>query len=1459
MRKIKFFLGLVLTMLAANVFAQNAEDGTYYLYNEESDLFYSRAANWGTAAVGDVYGYPVNLAFTDNVSKIIGADWTNTGLGANLFYDNGSPVSWTFTPSGGGYVIGDATLGQLKVNGEKVQLSFDPQGSVWKLYSKEQYEKRISDRYNAAKQKAMSDAGITNLENTELVDMTDKVKSAALAGSVDGWTKAFETSRGEHLVTNENGTESYERSGSLTQKVTGLEKGLYWVTIQAFYRNGSCADCVTRAATGYIYSTAYLKANGIYSRIKDWASDRVSDANPNSMPDASAAFADGKYLIDCYCYVGDNGELELQIGWPSFIGGGWFICKNLKLYQVKPLQKPEGKEVAIDRSNWSISAYAAPGSAIENANDGRITAAIDGNTSTFFHSDWKTGTGNGCPQSFLVDMGKEYEITKISFLPRQNGDGKGAIVNGRVYVYSADEVPFTDYSAITADNKAEALSAETLGAADLDIEWENKLSTAEKTASFATPAKGRYILVVADETTSNNNDRFLCCSEFNAFYIAQTADVKYTYTIDGTTFGEETFTVAVGSNRPTPKTAAPFKCTFDFSGVPATINASAEYTIPVVVGEDFPFEFSTSYDDAKWYTWRMRSGYAGFDGTNFPETASDSQPTNVKNMFAFVGSPVAFKVLTPMDKNLFLAGNDGEKATVTDEGATFYIHGMNDTEYTFAIDGKNGTVNDVQKSVGFWGSGNSYTDAGSKIYIDEAVGVQLYKVAFGEGSPESASVTLNGETLTPASVVKAFAVTSTPSLEDFQAAEIKYFKSELTLTGKTLTVNYVTTRPAEWVALGNLIAKAEATTLPTDNFGTDPGFYNQAAVEAFPAAIASAKAVHEFEYETEEEAIAAYNEQSAALSAAIASIQPLMPQVGKTYQLIIANPDFERLQGHKKAMYSDGTGLLWKQKDDTDKSFYWTVTAVDGQNVTFQNYGDGKYPKGYTTANQTIPVQDEPNYCLITSLGQGQFNITSNGSSAAFHAGDHSNGAGKNGRVMVWNAGLNSSSAWYIHETTDIMDFVEKVAEQVGSAKELSKDADKLIDAFTAYPYEWTTSTEQFSSNRPCPSEGNLNNLLDNNATTFFHSDWSGTFPNGAGHELYVSGLDAGVTKYDLYALRRSGAANDHVTQMEVYGGTVKVPENPNTQAAEFTIESGEEPLAIIDIPFVSGQPATASFDLGETGYEALCFRVTNTTTWNAENRGYFHFGDFHLFDQNRVIPAEYDIPATFKDRVIAKFAALNALLAEPVLSEEYAVLVEAAMAEAQMAYDEAVNNINYNRTFAGNTSTQVQITAGVKGSKGRVSVAFPEDEIVSALGVPNIDEAKQLTIDGLAGYKQNVAAKYITETGYRDINGKVCEKKEAAVQTQLYNGQFYVTPVVELDVTTPAINIYTVYTGNDKAYLFLVKVNVVAAEGDGATAIDGVNATVGASGIIYDLMGRKVSSVKRGQIYIVGGQKVMF
>lgn len=77
--------------------------------------------------------------------------------------------------------------------------------------------------------------------------------------------------------------------------------------------------------------------------------------------------------------------------------------------------------VAISRSGWKVQADS------EELDDEQApaTAAIDGNTTTYWHTAWEPAPNESddakLPHSLTVDLGSAHPITGFSYLPRQSG------------------------------------------------------------------------------------------------------------------------------------------------------------------------------------------------------------------------------------------------------------------------------------------------------------------------------------------------------------------------------------------------------------------------------------------------------------------------------------------------------------------------------------------------------------------------------------------------------------------------------------------------------------------------------------------------------------------------------------------------------------------------------------------------------------------------------------------------------------------------------------------------------------------------------------------------------------------------------------------------------------------------------------------------------------------------------
>lgn len=302
----------------------------YYLYDETTGLYFSRGGAGGTQNVADNFGFPL-------------LDKTNL----KATYKTNNRVVYQNT----------ATGGYLKVNADKSIATDATLGTatIWKQLTSARRNEQIAEQL--AKQEkevgALANIGVDKqslaqhaANDFKATDMTSNVVNAALSHNVNGWQVT-----GSTPVAIDNVMEVYENTTQLAQTVRRLPKGLYRVSLNAFYRNGFPDACVANANAGFKQmSNAYIEANGRITQIADWAGQRKTDIYPNWPNESNTCFNEGLYRNDLYTFVGDDGLLDIKIVSPSMVSGGWFCFSDLTLtyYGMNNEFTPEYVEIAAD-------------------------------------------------------------------------------------------------------------------------------------------------------------------------------------------------------------------------------------------------------------------------------------------------------------------------------------------------------------------------------------------------------------------------------------------------------------------------------------------------------------------------------------------------------------------------------------------------------------------------------------------------------------------------------------------------------------------------------------------------------------------------------------------------------------------------------------------------------------------------------------------------------------------------------------------------------------------------------------------------------------------------------------------------------------------------------------------------------------------------------------------------------
>jgi len=97
--------------------------------------------------------------------------------------------------------------------------------------------------------------------------------------------------------------------------------------------------------------------------------------------------------------------------------------------------EPETQTAVLSQAGWSLHGVDSEEVVATNNSAGR---AFDGNANTFWHSKWRGGAPTH-PHYVDINLGAEYTLSGVRYLPRQDGGINGRVKDYAVYV-SADGV-----------------------------------------------------------------------------------------------------------------------------------------------------------------------------------------------------------------------------------------------------------------------------------------------------------------------------------------------------------------------------------------------------------------------------------------------------------------------------------------------------------------------------------------------------------------------------------------------------------------------------------------------------------------------------------------------------------------------------------------------------------------------------------------------------------------------------------------------------------------------------------------------------------------------------------------------------------------------------------------------------------------------------------------------------------
>jgi len=375
-----------------------------------------------------------------------------------------------------------------------------------------------------------------------------------------------------------------------------------------------------------------------------------------------------------------------------------------------------------------------------------------------------------------------------------------------------------------------------------------------------------------------------------------------------------------------------------------------------------------------------------------------------------------------------------------------------------------------------------------------------------------------------------------------------------------------------------------------------------------------------------------------------------------------------------KAMYAtlEDMKAMWADLDSTDCRYLWKLTnnpdngLIQMMNIATDGILDKCSQSTQATLSTTSTTEMYFEYMGRTTENKVivAMRPSTGGNYAFLHANGHGGGSGNASNIVGWEASAGATQ-WLLEPVGDeeVQALIDDYAPfkdhelLVSRYQKLVVQADSLVEVATDETRtELITKVAQlscpFGQNDLYPNNqdgGGIGSLIDGDPSTYYHTAWGGGALEPGSHWIFATFDQPVGGKLQLTLTRRTGASNDHVSKMDVYGGS-SIEGDPES----FTL------LAQLSFPYTkAGETLKSALFTVEGAYPVYKYVVTETAPTNY-NRGYFHMAEFNMMQVSQNETSQLVGMGEIGTKLVSELAIAKEMDMDELTTDEYNALKDA-------------------------------------------------------------------------------------------------------------------------------------------------------------------------------------------------------